>query len=239
MKAAIITGAGSGIGKATALEFSKAGYFVYLLGRNKEKLEETALYCKAGARRYGLDLASEEQILKVSTDILSHQDTKIEILVNNAGIFERHGATEEGLAPWRRQFETNLFGAISLTQKFIPHFQKQKQGSIVNVSSTLGLRPSTGMSAYSATKAALNSWSQCMALELAPAGIRVNVVAPGLVETPIHGANFDRKALAGAQPLGRVGTAEEIAKAIVFLAGTESAWTTGAILSVDGGINLT
>ena len=118
--------------------------------------------------------------------------------------------------------------------------------SIVNVSSTLGLRPIENVSAYCATKAAMISWTETMALELGAQNIRVNCVAPGLVDTPIHPFHSQApekkqqslEKLAPMQPLGRVGTAEEIARSIYFLASEDSAWTTGATLSVDGGINL-
>jgi NAD(P)-dependent dehydrogenase (short-subunit alcohol dehydrogenase family) len=237
MKAVIVTGAGSGIGKATALRFSEKGYFVYLLGRNKEKLEEVALLCQNGARRYGVDLTSEVQVLKTVQDILGQKDTEIKILINNAAIFERHDFESEGLIPWRRQFETNLFGSIAITQSLLGYFKEQKYGSIVNIASTLGLRPIAQTSAYSASKAAMVNWTQSLALEVASYGIRVNCVCPGIVDTSIHG-NRDMKSIGHLQPLGRVGLPEEIAKAIEFLGGEQSSWTTGSILTVDGGIQL-
>ena len=248
MKAAIVTGAGSGIGKATALELSKKGYFVYLIGRNKEKLEEVALHCQSGARRYSCDLSQAAEIEKTTTDILKQQDTEIEILINNAGIFQRHSFEDrDSIAIWREQFETNLFGAVLLTQKIYSYFIGRKKGSIVNVSSTLGLRTSPGVSAYAASKAAMVSWTHSLALEGGPHQIRANCVCPGLVDTPIHSfhtapPDVKTKTLSGLaplQPLGRIGTAEEVAKAIAFLACDDSSWTTGSILSVDGGINLT
>lgn len=237
MKAVIITGAGSGIGKAAALRFSDKGYFVYLLGRNKERLEDVAIQCRNGARRYGVDLNDELQIKKTTDDILSHKDTRPVALVNNAGIFSRHDFEMDGLEHWKTQFTTNLFAAVSLTQKILPFFKQQRKGSIINVASTLGLRPVAQTSAYSASKAAMINWTQSLALETANFGIRVNCVAPGIVETPIHG-NADFNKMAGYQPLGRVGHPTEIAKAIEFLASDESSWTTGATLAVDGGISL-
>ena len=245
-KAVIISGAGSGIGKAAALEFSKQGYFVYLLGRNKEKLEEVAMECRAGARRYSCDLENPGQIHKTCLDILSQQDTDLQILVNNAGVFERQDVFAEDMTVWHRQFTTNLFGAVQLTQGVFPAFKKRGGGSIVNVSSTLGLKTSAQVSAYAASKAAMNSWTQSLALEGGPLKIRANAICPGIVDTPIHSFNkLEAKSkdkvlnsMNGLQPLGRIGTAEEIAKAIVFLGSEASSWTTGAILSVDGGINL-
>jgi NAD(P)-dependent dehydrogenase (short-subunit alcohol dehydrogenase family) len=246
-KAVLITGAGSGIGKATALEFASLGYFVYLVGRNKEKLEETASLCRAGARRYGCDLTDQSQIDKTTNDILSQKDTDLQILVNNAGIFQRHDFSEGGIKVWQQQFATNLFGAVAITQNIYPHFKKRGGGSILNVASTLGLKPSPSVSAYSASKAAMISWTQTLALEAGAFKIRVNCVCPGIVDTPIHSFHempTDKKGsvlknLNPLQPLGTIGQPEQIAKAIAFLAGESSPWTTGAVLAVDGGINLT
>jgi NAD(P)-dependent dehydrogenase (short-subunit alcohol dehydrogenase family) len=247
MKAAIVTGAGSGIGKAIALQLAKQGYFIYLLGRDKTKLEETALLCRSGARRYALDLTQSESITKVCADILSQQGTELKILINNAGIYapNSHVGTQlkspsvaESMKAWQNHFATNLFGCIEFTNHILPEFIRHKQGSIVNVSSTLGLKPTAQTSAYSASKAAMNSWTQSLALELAPHQIRVNAVCPGIVETPIHGGQ-DMLQWAKFQPLGRVGLASEIAAAVAFLADSESsAWTTGVLLPVDGGIQL-
>lgn len=245
-KAVIISGAGSGIGKSTALEFSKQGYFVYLLGRNKERLEEVASLCSSGARRYGCDLNETEQIKKTCKDIISQKDTDIQVLVNNAGIYETNEGFSGGLTSWRKQFETNLFGAVELTQLIFPLFKTRNGGSIVNVSSTLGLKVVANVSAYAASKAAMNSWTQSLALEGGPHKIRANCVCPGIIDTPIHAfhrlkGESKEKALASMnslQPLGSIGSPEQVAKAIYFLGSEESPWTTGAVLAVDGGINL-
>lgn len=247
LKTVLITGAGSGIGAATALEFSRKGYFVALLGRNKDNLAEVGARCESGARVFGCDLSKEDEILKTSKKIIAESDMDNQVLVNNAGIFEMTSFEEGGLEPWRRQFETNFFGAVSLTHKIYPYFKKQKRGSIVNVSSGLGLKPSASTAAYSATKAAMNNWTQSLALEGGPHGIRVNCICPGLVDTPIHSFhNLPEKErfatkdkMKSLQPLGRVGEPEDIAKAIYFFGSEDSSWTTGAIVSVDGGINIT
>jgi NAD(P)-dependent dehydrogenase (short-subunit alcohol dehydrogenase family) len=237
-KAALITGAGSGIGKATALEFSRQGYFVYLMGRSKEKLEAVALECRNGAALLSCDLKDPAQVSKRLQEIFDSPFYQVEVLVNNAGAFQTHTLEDGSDELWRELFEVNVLGPLRVTRGLVPYFQKYKKGSIVNVSSTLGLRPVGPNGAYSASKAALNNWTQTLALELAPAGIRVNAICPGLVDTPIHQPGA-LDGLAGIQPLGRVGQPDEIARSIYFLASDLSAWTTGALIPVDGGINLT
>ncbi len=236
-KAALITGASSGIGAATAKLFAKNGYFVYLLARNAENLEKVALTCTSGSSILKCDLADSKLIQKAIHHIHERSDTKLEVLVNNAGIFLRDSVMDKDISNWRKQFETNLFGAVELTNGVVD-LLIQNKGSIVNVSSGLGIRPSANVAGYSASKAAMNSWTQGLALELGPKGVRVNAICPGLVDTPIHKPGSLAN-LASLQPLGRVGTPEEIADSIYFLATQGSRWTTGAVLMVDGGINLT
>lgn len=246
-KLVVITGAGSGIGAATAEICAHQGFTPVLLGRRLEKLQEVEKKLSNKAISISCDLSQSSQIDQALQKISTLPDAELFGLVNNAGIFVQHEFTEGGLTPWRKQFETNLFGHIQLTQGLIPLFQKTKRGSIVNVSSTLGLKPAAKVSAYSASKAAMNSWTQSLALELGSQNIRVNCVCPGLVDTPIHSFhNLDPQSksqtlekMKGLQPLGRIGRPEEIAKSVFFLLSEDSGWTTGAILSVDGGINLT
>ncbi len=245
-KAALITGASSGIGAATARIFSENGYFVYLLGRNEERLNEVAINCRNGASLLKADLSNDEQLNKYTQHLFERPDTKLEVLVNNAGIFERHSHLEQGLDVWRKQFETNLFGSVAITQKLMPLFLKHKSGAIVNVSSTLAHKPMADTSAYSASKAAMITWTKSLALEMANHNVRVNCICPGIVDTPIqefHSLPEEAKKqilhrLKDVQPLRRIGTPEEIAESIYFLASDKSRWTTGAVLDVDGGINL-
>lgn len=244
-KAVLISGASSGIGLATARLFSQKNYFVFLMGRNKEKLEEVALSLPSGASILSCDLTDEAAVTKRLTEVLTHPHYQTEVLVNNAGQYLKGSFADTSLDQWRQQFEVNLLGSISLTKQMIPYFQKYQKGSIVNISSTLGLKPVPGTSAYSALKAAMINWTQSLALELGPQ-IRVNCICPGIVDTPIHefhSAQADEKnevlkQLAHLQPLGRIGSPEEVAESIFFLGSDQSSWTTGAVLSVDGGINL-
>lgn len=248
-KAVLITGASSGIGAAAAKLFSQKGYFVYLLGRNEEHLTEVALHCEHGASLLRCDLTNEAAIDKYTKHLFERPDTDLEVLVNNAGIFERTNHTSDAgsIHSWKKQFETNLFGAVRLTEKVLPLFMRKRRGSIVNVASTLGLRPTADTAAYSASKAAMISWTQGLALELGSMQIRVNCVAPGIVDTPIHQfhnlAHEEKQSVLNSlndlQPLKRIGHVDDIARAIYFLGSEDSSWTTGAVLSVDGGINLT
>ncbi len=235
MKSVVITGAGSGIGRATALAFARQNYHVFLLGRDSRKLRITHLEC-GDATSIVCDLTRAEEVANAARQILS-TNKNVEIIINNAGTFTYKPFEQQTDEEWTAQFQIHILGAVRLTKALWPSFVQNKKGSIVNVSSTLGIRPTAGTGAYSAMKAAQVSWTQSLALEGAPHGIRVNCVAAGIVDTPIHppGAILQMQ---NAQPLGRVGRPDEIAQSIYFLASEHSAWTTGAILHVDGGINL-
>ncbi len=245
-KAVIITGAGSGIGEATALEFAKNDYFVFLLGRRLESLQNVLAKMSRSGEAIPCDLKDLKSVQQAIHKILNYSPVQVTSLVNNAGIFVKKKFEETSDEVWLEQFNTNLFGAVRITREIFPFFKKQKQGSMVHVSSTLGLSPMAETSAYSATKAAMVNWSETLALEGGPHGIRSNCVCPGLVDTPIHTFHSfapeqkekSLQPLKALQPLQRIGTPEEVAKAIFFLASDSSAWTTGSVLSVDGGINL-
>lgn len=246
-KAVLITGASSGIGAATAKLFASNGYFVFLMGRNEERLQEVAIECKSGASILKADITDSAKLDKYIKHLYERPEVDLQVLVNNAGIFEMHSFEDKGLEIWRQQFEVNLFGSVAITQGILPLFKKKKKGSIVNVASTLGVHPKAKMSAYSASKAAMIAMTQALAHEVGHDGIRVNCVAPGIVDTPIH--SFHTKTSAekdqilkprmDIQPIPRIGSSEEIAQAIYFLGSDLSSWTTGSTLMVDGGISLT
>lgn len=244
-KAVLVTGASSGIGRATAKLFAQRGYFVYLMGRNKQGLEETALDCSHGAALLSCDLTDPQAVEKRLEEILHNPHYRLEVLVNNAGAFVQSSLQETSDEVWSSQFEVNLLSAVRLTRLLTPYFLTHKKGSIVNVSSTLGLKPTPHTGAYSAVKAAMISWTINLAQELGPF-IRANVVCPGIVDTPIHSFHSLKASekskvesqLAELQPLHRIGKPEEIAESIYFLGSDLSSWTTGAVLSVDGGINV-
>lgn len=242
----LITGAGSGIGRETAHCFSQAGHPVFLLGRTEKKLQQVARELNSQSHILACDLtqasAVKESVEKVRQTLAASQGS-LETLVNNAGIIERREFSESDDQMWELNFHANLLGPVRITRELIP-LLKDRTGSIVNLASTLGQKPVPNTSVYSAMKAATINWTQCLALELAARGIRVNAVSPGIVETPIHGlealdnADEVKATLHSMQPLKRMGRPEEIAKAIYFLASQNSSWTTGATLTVDGGIQL-
>lgn len=235
MKSVVITGAGSGIGRATALLFARNNYHVFLLGRDPRKLRITHLEC-GDATSIACDITRPEEVDLAVRQMLS-TNKNVEVIVNNAGTFTYKPFEQQTEEEWMGQFQIHVLGAVRMTKAFWPSFVRNRKGSIVNVSSTLGIRPTAGTGAYSAMKAAQVSWTQSLALEGAPHSIRVNCVAAGIVDTPIHPPGSIHQ-MATAQPLGRVGRPDEIAQSIYFLASEQSAWTTGTILHVDGGINL-
>ena len=253
-KVALITGAGTGIGRAIALLFAQEGTQVVLVGRRREPLTEVA----ARAVELTEDEHTEGKVLVMDGDISSeHTCTKViertqngfgrlDILVNNAGTFARAGLLDTDEATWDDQIATNLTGTYLMTKAALPALVESK-GNIINISSTCGIRPVPNTAAYSAAKAGVVSLTQTTALEYAPQGVRVNCIAPGVVETPMHLGNLESEAdleqfrtdMAAMHPLGRVGQPEDIAKAALFLASDEAVWVTGVVLPVDGGIALT
>lgn len=245
MKDVLITGAGSGIGQGIAREFSKNGYRVFLVGRTENKLEETAKNLCGPCVCVPGDISLPESIRKIENALLQNK-ANISVLVNNAGVYKMADFNHEDLQHWLWHFNTNLFGAVQITHLAWADLKKNK-GCVVNVSSTLGLRPIENTGAYSASKAAMNNWTQTLALEGARVGVRVNAICPGLVDTPIHSYHKSqdpqmvalRERLNHLQPLGRVGSPEEIATAVYFAASDESKWMTGALIPVDGGVVLT
>ena len=242
----LITGAGSGIGAATAARFAREGWDVILVGRRVEALKTAAQTCATGKTYLcPLDISKSDSGQTLATWLGQNQDaaTRIQAVVHNAGIYELASTLESSDESWHRLFETNVFSVIRLTQALYPYV-KSNRGSFTTVSSTLGLRPTANTPAYSASKAALINWGHSFAKEVASDGVRVNCVCPGIVDTPIHAARPGAadgdilKALAPLHPLGRVGHPDEVASMIWNLSGPGSEWTTGAVVNVDGGINL-
>lgn len=239
----IVTGAGSGIGFAIARRLSAEGYPLIIVGRDEKKLKSASQILITPHEIVPVDLNLPEAPEIILEKLSSPKLTPFPLygLVNNAAIFHRLSFQSTSVAQWREEIETNLMSPVRLIQSCLKKFE---DGSvIVNISSTLGLRPIANTSAYSAVKSALNNLTQCLAIELAPK-IRVCGVCPGLVDTPIHPFHKESKESANkiaadsAQPMRRMGTPDEIAAMVNFLMSDESLWTTGSLHVVDGGIVL-
>lgn len=236
----MVTGASQGIGRACALELARAGATVALAARNEAKLAETVAEIEAAggqATAFALDMASEESIKAVAKAV-TERFGKVEILVNNAGI------TRDGLmmamkrADWDDVLSTNLTGAFLLTQALVRPMLKNRWGRIINISSVVGRTGQAGQANYAASKAGLIGLTRAMAREVASRGITVNAVAPGYIETAMTEVldEKQRTAMLAGIPLGRAGTAAEIAQAVAFLASDAAAYITGHVLDVNGGM---
>lgn len=244
-KVILITGASSGIGAATAKHFAQFNASLALAGRNLANLKQVASDCKAISCEspfiFTGDLTNEEETRALIESVLNHY-TRLDILVNNAATAELGSIEDTSLAQYDRVLNTNVRSVYHLTMLAVPHLIRTK-GSIINVSSVSGLRPSLGFLAYCTSKAAIDQFTRSLALELADKGVRVNSVSPGVILTGIHKragmndaayAEFLQKA-EKIQPLGRVGTAQEVATVIAFLASENASFLTGVITPVDGG----
>lgn len=242
-KAAIVTGASSGIGKATAIRFSEEGMDVALVSRNRKALEETAGLMKGIGETYIVpsDLTKEGEpraVIQKTVDRFG----RLDVLINAAGIIGTGTIGNTSLDSWDTMFDINLRSVFQLMQLAVPHLEKTR-GAIVNVSSVTGLRAFPGVLAYCVSKAGVDQLTRCAALELADKGIRVNAVNPGVVRTNLHRrGGMDEKSYhtfvehsKTTHPLGRIGDPEEVAELIVFLAVEKSGWITGTTISIDGG----
>jgi len=243
-KILLVTGATSGIGKATAMRFAQAGASIAAVGRDEAaliKLQEE-LAGAAGqfvAIRADLSLADESEMVVSKT--VEHFGG-IDVLVNAAGHISSGTIENTSLESWDAMLDINLRAPFILMQKALPTII-ERRGNIVNVSSVTGLRAFPGVLAYCVSKAGIDQLTRCAALELAAKGVRVNAVNPGVVVTEIHkrggmtAEQYDAflEHSKGTHPLGRVGQAGEIAELIFFLASERASWITGATYSIDGG----
>jgi len=237
-KVAIVTGATSGIGMTTAFRFAEQGARVAAVGRRKEILSKVQ---RANIRTYAVDLTNEQETSTFARRTLEDFGG-VDILVNAAGIIANGTIENTSLADYDLMMNINVRSVLQLTQLLLPSIIERK-GNIVNVSSVTGLRAFPNVFAYCVSKAAVDQFTRCAALELAPKGVRVNAVNPGVVRTNLHlnsGMNEDNYAAfvdrsKTTHPLGRIGQPEEIADLILFLASSKAGWITGTTYSIDGG----
>lgn len=239
-KVAFVTGAGTGIGAATAIRFAQEGATVLICGRRKEPLDLVVAQIKAAggqAEAVQADV-SDEAGFTAAIEAAVGRHGRLDILVNNAMAYSWGAIEATSTADWHSNFSTSVDGTFWGTRAAMK-LMKERGGSIINLSSICGLLGTSSMAGYSAAKAAIINFSRAAAAEGAPAGIRVNVVIPAVVETPATAGMLadaaSRQSTEKLIPMGRVGQPEELANAILFLASDEASYITGAALPVDGG----
>ncbi|XP_039490279.1 cyclopentanol dehydrogenase [Drosophila santomea] len=244
-KVIIVTGASSGIGAGTSVLLAKLGGLLTIVGRNADKLKETAdeIVAAGGASplQVAADMNNESDVQNIVSATLAMHG-RIDVLVNNAGILELGSIENTSLEQFDRVMSTNVRSIYQLTHLVTPELIKTK-GNIVNVSSVNGIRSFPGVLAYNVSKAAVDQFTKCVALELAPKGVRVNSVNPGVIITELQRrGGLDQEAYAKflehariTHALGRPGEVKEVAAAIAFLASDEASFSTGISLPVDGG----
>lgn len=244
-KVAMVTGAGGGVGKAISKKLASEGCKVVLLGRDRAKLQKaiSEIGDKKNAITIITDITKEAEVLSAVDQTLKSFD-KIDILVNNAGTIndpeQFHKMTED---QWEDLVQTNLFGTFRMTKAVIPVMMKNGGGSIVNISSVLGIRsiPKVPLSVYGVTKAGVIMFTRSIAVEYGQYNIRCNCIAPSTIRSsliePYLQDEEAKKMLESTFPLRKVGEPEDIAGAVAYLCSDDSKWVTGTVMMVDGGIS--
>jgi NAD(P)-dependent dehydrogenase (short-subunit alcohol dehydrogenase family) len=241
-KVAIVTGAGTGIGRAIAIAYAREGAKVALVGRRNEPLEAVAEKIGGSAMSIPGDVRRNNDVQRI-LDVTLEKFGKLNVLVNNAGVLIAGTAESLSERDWENTFDTNVKVVWMLSRAALPPMRQAGGGSIINLSSVVGLVGARNRVAYSASKGAVTLLTKAMALDHGAEGIRVNCICPGIVETELV-ADFVRKApdpeaaratRVALHAIPRFGTPEDIAECAVYLASDESKWVTGAAFPVDGG----
>lgn len=241
-RVAVVTGASRGIGRQTAISLARCGYSVAL---NYNKSEKEAVTLAEEIERIGsrivlikADVADENEVNIMMNRVRSELGG-IDVLVNNAGIALPQALFSDCTAEERnRVFEVNVYGAMNCTRAVLPDMIHKKSGSIINMSSIWGVAGGSCEVVYSASKAAVIGFTKALASELAPSGIRVNCIAPGVIDTDMnsHLGDGDIAALVDEIPLGRVGTTQDVADLVCFLASEKAGYITGQVININGGM---
>lgn len=240
-RVALVTGSGSGIGRACAVELDARGFRIVATDRRPEWAHATATPLHE-AVAIELDVREEESVGRAVEQALD-ETGRIDVLVNNAGVNSPHTAIDTSVALWDEVFSVNVRGMFLCARAVLPHMIERGSGSIVNMGSASSLVGMYRRAAYGASKGAVLSLTRCLAMDHVDHGIRVNCVCPGSIDTPwverlLESADDSEEMLddiVARQPMRRLGTAEEIAKAVAYLAGDDASYVTGATLAVDGG----
>ncbi len=241
-KVAIVTGFGSGLGRAVAVLFAKEGAKIVGLSRNPDTAHET-LKQILDAGGEGLfvptDVRNSGQV-QAAVSMAVESFNRLDVVVNSAGVRIMGTATEISEEDWDQVLDTNLKGTFLVSRAAIPEMRRSGSGCIINLSAISGHHGTIGRVAYSASKGAVSNLTQAMALDHAPDGIRVNCICPGPTETPMVPitSSEQRARLEQRIPLGRIGQPEDVAEAALYLASDSTRQVTGAILAVDGGMYL-
>jgi len=242
----MVTGAASGIGRTTALEFLQKGARVVLIDIDQKSLDTVLNEIDAQDNALGIyaDVSKKEDVQKAVEKAINHYNV-VDVLVNNAGtqiLNPLHMMSEES---WDFVIDTNLKGTYLFSKHILPYMINQKQGAIINIASNLGLQGLDTFSTYSASKGGIIALTRCTAIEYASYGIRINCICPGSIRTSLQDkflrdyANPEEVLEKASRkiPLGRIGRPEDVANAVLFLASEDAAYITGAILLIDGGVS--
>ncbi|HEX4786431.1 MAG TPA: glucose 1-dehydrogenase [Candidatus Sulfotelmatobacter sp.] len=241
-KTGIVTGAGSGIGRACAIALAAEGAQVVLVARRRNRLEEVAKEIGESAFPIPADVSRTSDISRLIDETVRHFGG-LNFLVNNAGVLHIGNAEQITEEQWDHTFNLNVRGLWLLSRAALPPMRKARGGSIINIASTLGLVGAPNRAAYAASKGAVVLLTKAMAIDHGHENIRVNAVCPSFVETELTAAVLSqapdpaavRRERTAAHPIGRLGRPEDIGGLAVYLASDESSWLTGAALPVDGG----
>jgi 3-oxoacyl-[acyl-carrier-protein] reductase len=240
-KVAFITGATRGIGRAIALELAKEGYNIALNYRTENEALESLKkeISEIGVECYPVqgDVSKAEDSERMTKEIIEHFE-QIDVLVNNAGITKDNLILRMKEEEFTDVINVNLVGTFNITKNVIKYMTKKRYGKIINLSSVVGISGNAGQSNYAASKAGIIGFTKSIAKELASRNITANAVAPGFIQTDMTNVLKDeiKEAIEGTIPLKRLGTAEDVAKVVKFLASEESSYITGQVINVDGGM---
>lgn len=240
MKCALITGGSRGIGRAICVKMAEMGYYVIVNYKGNEAAANETLEAVRAKGSNGealqFDVANEQEVTAVLGGwVEANKEKQIEVLVNNAGIREDNLMFWMNSTQWRNVVNTSLDGFFYVTKQVLNNMLMKRYGRIINIVSLSGIKGLPGQTNYSAAKAGVIGATKALAQEVAKRGVTVNAVAPGFIKTDMT-AELNEKELAAQVPMNRFGTPEEVAEAVAFFAGKASAYITGEVLSINGGL---